>query len=101
MDYKSFKDRIAKDKAFAKKFEGIEDIKKLIAEAEKKGFSFTEEDVRNDSALSESDLLSVAGGNDPSAIESLTFNKMPDFKVILDKRTIDTDYTPSIMGYDV
>ena len=98
MDYKSFKDRIAKDKAFAKEFDGIEDIKKFIAEAEKKGFSFTEEDVRNDSALSESDLLSVAGGNGPSAIESLTFNKMPDFKVILDKRTIDTDYTPSIMG---
>jgi len=98
MDYKSFKDRIAKDKAFAKKFEGIEDIKKLIAEAEKKGFSFTEEDVRNESTLSESDLLSVAGGNGPSAIESLTFNKMPDFKVILDKKKIDTDYTPSIMG---
>ena len=98
MDYKSFKDRIAKDKVFAKEFEGIEDIKKLIAEAEKKGFSFTEEDVRNESTLSESDLLSVAGGNGPSAIESLTFNKMPDFKVILDKRTIDTDYTPSIMG---
>ena len=98
MDYKSFKDRIAKDKAFVKEFEGIEDIKKLIAEAEKKGFSFTEEDVRKENTLPESDLLSVAGGNGPSAIESLTFDKKPGIKVILDKRTIDTDYTPSIMG---
>ena len=101
MDYKSFKDRIAKDKAFAKKFEGIEDIKKLIAEAEKMGFSFTEEDVRNDSALSESDLLSVAGGNGPSAIESLAFDKMLIPKVILDKKKIDDNYTPSIIGDDV
>lgn len=81
MDYKSFKDRIAKDKAFAKEFEGIEDIKELIAAAEKMGFSFTEEDVRNESELSEKELAAVAGGG-----------------VIQPEDQVVHDYTPSIMG---
>ena len=81
MDYKSFKDRIRSDKAFSREFEGIEEVKELIAAAKKMGYSFTEEDVRNESILDETELASVAGGG-----------------VIQPADQVVNNYTPSIMG---
>lgn len=63
MGFKEFKEKTLKDAAFAAKFKGVTSAAKLVELAKAEGFTFTEEDVKNNTELTGAELESVAGGN--------------------------------------
>ncbi|MDR3239438.1 MAG: Nif11-like leader peptide family RiPP precursor [Clostridiales bacterium] len=64
MGVKEFKDRIASDTSFANKFSRVQTPEDLVKLANQEGFSFTVDDVRNNTELSDSELKSTVGGAD-------------------------------------
>ncbi|MDQ5984088.1 MAG: Nif11-like leader peptide family RiPP precursor [Eubacteriales bacterium SKADARSKE-1] len=59
---KEFKEKLKSDQEFKNKFLGIKDQKEAIELARKFGFEIKEEDLEEDSDLSEDMLEAVAGG---------------------------------------
>lgn len=62
MGFLEFKEKVMKDKAFAVKFKDVTSPAKLVELAKAEGFTFTEEDVKNNTELTGAELESVAGG---------------------------------------
>lgn len=62
MGFIEFKEKVMKDEAFAAKFKGVSSPAKLVELAKAEGFSFTVEDVKNNTELTSEELESVAGG---------------------------------------
>ena len=62
MDYKDFRRKLSTDKAFASKFDGCETVEALIAAAAREGYSFTVEDVKNDTELLPEEAALAVGG---------------------------------------
>ena len=62
MDYMDFRRRLVKDAAFRAKFDGCETLEALIEAAAREGYSFTAEDVRNNTELLPEEVATVAGG---------------------------------------
>lgn len=62
MGLKEFKEKIIKDEAFAKKFEDVTSPEDLVSKASAEGFTFTVDDVKNNSELTEAELDAAAGG---------------------------------------
>jgi predicted ribosomally synthesized peptide with nif11-like leader len=60
---KAFKEKIIQDEAFAKKFENVKTPEDVVSLAAKEGFSFTVEDVKNNTELTDVELKAVAGGS--------------------------------------
>ena len=54
--------RLAGDAAFRAKFEGCETLDALIEAAAREGYSFTAEEVRNDTDVLPEELSAAAGG---------------------------------------
>ena len=63
MGFKEFKEKMVKDKAFAAKFKDVKDTAALVKLAKTEGFTFTVEDVKNNTELTGAELESVAGGD--------------------------------------
>jgi predicted ribosomally synthesized peptide with nif11-like leader len=59
---KEFAEKAAADKDFAAKFENVQSAEELVKLASEEGFSFTVDDVNENSELSDDDLEGVAGG---------------------------------------
>jgi predicted ribosomally synthesized peptide with nif11-like leader len=72
---KEFKEKIMSDEAFAKKFENVETPEDVVSIAAKEGFSFTADDVKNNTALTEIELKAVAGGAAATIIKPGQFVK--------------------------
>ena len=68
MGLKEFKEKIMRDEAFAKKFEGVTTPEDLVAKASAEGFTFTVDDVKNNSELTEAELQATAGGKSIFAV---------------------------------
>lgn len=62
MDYKDFRRKLSTDTEFARKFDGCETLEALIAAAAREGYSFTVEDIKNDTDLLPEEVAFVAGG---------------------------------------
>ncbi|MBQ3478429.1 MAG: Nif11-like leader peptide family RiPP precursor [Clostridia bacterium] len=62
MNYVDFRKRLAGDAAFRAKFEGCETLDALIEAAAKEGYTFTAEEVRNNTELLPEELMTAAGG---------------------------------------
>ncbi len=62
MNYVDFRKRLAGDAAFRAKFEGCETLDALIEAAAREGYSFTAEEVRNDTDVLPEELSAAAGG---------------------------------------
>jgi predicted ribosomally synthesized peptide with nif11-like leader len=60
---KEFKEKILTDKAFAEKFKDAGTPGDVIALAAKNGFTFTADDIENDTELTDAELSAVAGGS--------------------------------------
>ena len=75
MDYKDFRKKLATDSGFAAKFGEITDLDKLIEAAAAEGFSFTKQDVKNDTELLPEELAFATGGttnlNEKSSVKSI------------------------------
>jgi predicted ribosomally synthesized peptide with nif11-like leader len=59
---KEFQEKVAADEAFAAKFADAKELEDVVALAAKEGFTFTVEDVKGATELSDDDLANVAGG---------------------------------------
>jgi predicted ribosomally synthesized peptide with nif11-like leader len=59
---KEFKEKLAKDEAFAKKFKEVTSLEQLLEIASADGFSFTVEDVKKNTELIDEELKNVVGG---------------------------------------
>jgi len=57
-----FRKRMAGDAAFRAKFDGCETLDALIEAAAKEGYTFTAEEVRNNTELLPEELTTAAGG---------------------------------------
>ena len=62
MNYVDFRKRLAGDAAFRAKFEGCETLDALIEAAAREGYSFTADEVRNNTELLPEELTTAAGG---------------------------------------
>lgn len=62
MNFTDFKKKLFADKDFAKKFEGIKDPAELVKAAAAEGFTFTVEDMKNNTDLLPEELEQTAGG---------------------------------------
>lgn len=62
MDYKDFRRKLSTDTEFARKFDACETVEALIEAAAREGYSFTVEDVKNDTELLPEEAALVAGG---------------------------------------
>jgi predicted ribosomally synthesized peptide with nif11-like leader len=62
MNFADFKKKLFADKEFAEKFKGIKDAAELIKAAAAEGFTFTEEDMKNNTELTPEELEMTAGG---------------------------------------
>lgn len=62
MGVREFKEKIAADSDFAAKFENVSTAEELVELATKEGYSFTVEDVKNNTELIDAELEAVAGG---------------------------------------
>ena len=62
MNYMDFRKKLAQDAAFRAKFDGCETLDALIEAAAKEGYTFTTEEVRNNTELLPEELTTAAGG---------------------------------------
>ena len=62
MSFAEFKEKLAADPEFAKKFADIKSVDELIDAAAKEGYTFTAEDIKNSAELSDEEIESAAGG---------------------------------------
>jgi len=62
VNYMDFRKRMAGDAAFRAKFDGCETLDALIEAAAKEGYTFTAEEVRNNTELLPEELTTAAGG---------------------------------------
>ena len=62
MSFAEFKEKLLADPEFAKKFADIKSIDELVDAAAKEGYTFTAEDIKNGSELSDEEIESAAGG---------------------------------------
>ena len=62
MNYMDFRKKLAQDAAFRAKFDGCKTLEALIEAAAREGYSFTAEEVRNDTELLPEELTTAAGG---------------------------------------
>lgn len=62
MNYMDFREKLAQDAAFRAKFDGCETLDALIEAAAKEGYTFTAEEVRNNTELLPEELTTMAGG---------------------------------------
>lgn len=62
MNYMDFRKRLVQDAAFRAKFDGCETLDALIEAAAREGYTFTAEEVRNDTELLPEELTTAAGG---------------------------------------
>jgi len=62
MGVKEFKEKIIADPAFAAKFANVKSAEELVSLAKKEGFTFTVEDVKNNTELTAAELEGAAGG---------------------------------------
>lgn len=59
MGFKEFKEKMESDSAFAAKFDGIDNVDKVIELAKAEGYNITANDLKE---ISDDDLGAVAGG---------------------------------------
>lgn len=62
MGFKEFKEKVLGDKAFAEKFKKVTSPEELVKLAAAEGYSFTVEDVKNNTELTDAELDAAAGG---------------------------------------
>ena len=62
MNYMDFRKRVAGDAAFRAKFDGCKTLEALIEAAAREGYSFTVDEVRNNTELLPEELMTAAGG---------------------------------------
>ena len=62
MNYMDFRKRVAGDAAFRAKFDGCKTLEALVEAAAKEGYSFTADEVRNNTELLPEELMTAAGG---------------------------------------
>jgi predicted ribosomally synthesized peptide with nif11-like leader len=62
MDFKDFRRKLATDRAFAKQFENCHTPEELVAAAAQEGYSFSVEDIKNDTELLPEEIAQVSGG---------------------------------------
>lgn len=62
MDYMDFRKKIATDKDFKAKFVDCKSSEELITAAAAEGYTFTEEDIRNNTEILPEELDSFVGG---------------------------------------
>lgn len=63
MGIKEFKEKIIRDKAFADKFQSVKTPEELVRIAAAEGFSFTVDDVKSNTELTDAELEAAAGGS--------------------------------------
>ena len=63
MNYTDFRKKLVADEAFAKKFAGCKTPADLIKAAAAEGFTFTEDDIKNNTELLPEELEKSAGGS--------------------------------------
>lgn len=61
-DLMDFKDRLATDAEFFKKLKDYESAEEIVRFAAEEGYSFTEEELLEETELSDAELASAAGG---------------------------------------
>ncbi len=62
MGLKEFKERIMTDEAYAKKYIDISSPEDLVEIASEDGYTFTVDDVKNNTELTDAELEAAAGG---------------------------------------
>lgn len=62
MGVKEFKEKIMKDEEFAAKFASVTSPEEVVEMAAKEGFTFTVEDIKNNTELTDAELEAAAGG---------------------------------------
>lgn len=62
MDFRDFRRKLATDNAFAKQFENCHSPEELVAAAAQEGYSFSVEDIKNDTELLPEEIAQVSGG---------------------------------------
>ncbi len=63
MGVKEFKEKVMQDEAFAAKFKDAKTPEAVVAIAVQEGFTFTVEDIKNNTELTDAELESAAGGD--------------------------------------
>ena len=62
MNYIDFRKKLATDQDFAAKFNDCATVEALVKAAAREGYSFTAEEVRNNTEILPEELATVAGG---------------------------------------
>ena len=62
MNYMDFRKKLATDRDFAAKFNDCATVEALVKAAVREGYSFTAEEVRNNTEILPEELATVAGG---------------------------------------
>ena len=62
MNYMDFRKKLAGDAAFRAKFDGCKTLEALIEAAAREGYSFTADEVRDNTELLPEELTTAAGG---------------------------------------
>ena len=62
MNYMDFREKLAQDAVFRAKFDGCETLDALIEAAAKEGYTFTAEEVRNNTEFLPEELTTAVGG---------------------------------------
>ena len=62
MNYMDFRKKLATDRDFAAKFNDCATVEALVKAAAREGYSFTAEEVRNDTDVLPEELSAAAGG---------------------------------------
>ncbi|MDR1916289.1 MAG: Nif11-like leader peptide family RiPP precursor [Synergistaceae bacterium] len=60
--FKEFKERVMSDKSFEEKIKSLKSVEEAVELGRAEGYSFTVDDVKNNSELTEAELTAVAGG---------------------------------------
>ena len=62
MGFKEFKEKVMGDKAFAEKFKKAATPEEIVKMAAAAGYSFTVDDLKNNTELTDAELDAAAGG---------------------------------------
>ena len=60
--FKEFKEKVVSDKEFAAKVKALKSLEEAVELGKSEGYSFTADDVKNNTELTEAELAAVAGG---------------------------------------
>jgi predicted ribosomally synthesized peptide with nif11-like leader len=60
--FKEFKEKVVSDKGFAEKVKALKSVEAAVEFGKAEGYSFTADDVKNNSELTAAELEAVAGG---------------------------------------